>query len=219
MQSAVADKILAPLAGIPVFLHSIHTFLQSGIIDQFTIVYRDDKQKADLEAALQTIDLAGKTVLWVAGGKERQDSVINALKLQTDQCAIVYIHDCARPLIHTQALLELQAAVLEDHAATLAHPVTDTIKRVPRDGKVKRVNLEDLERARLWAMETPQAFTYSKIKQAYQQVQDKSLNITDDSAAATLTGLAVTLVTNSKPNPKITTAADLIYAEWLVQKA
>ena len=53
MQGAVADKTLAPLNGLPVLCHSIRAFLTSGGIGRFTIVYRDDAQKAELEDALR----------------------------------------------------------------------------------------------------------------------------------------------------------------------
>jgi 2-C-methyl-D-erythritol 4-phosphate cytidylyltransferase len=218
MQGRVADKILAPLNGLPVIGHSIQAFLRSGIVDRFTIVYRDQAQQAALQETLSALELAGTAVNWVRGGGERQDSVYNALQVQAADCAYVYIHDCARPLVAVAALRALQTATLRDQAAVLAHPVTDTIKRIASADQLEQTELEDLERARLWAMETPQAFAYAKILQAYTHVRAAGLTITDDTAAAATIGLHTTLVPNQTPNPKITTPDDIHYAEWRLQQ-
>ena len=217
MQGTVTDKTLAPLNGLPVLCHSIRAFLASGCIDRFTIVYRDAAQKAGLEDALRQIDLQGTPLDWALGGDERQDSVYNALRIQPEFCTHVFIHDSARPLISTDSIQALHTAVLRDHAAVLAHPVTDTIKRIPTAEQLTQTELEDLDRSRLWAMETPQAFALPDILKAYQHVHDFGLRITDDTAAAATIGLNTTIVPNHAPNLKITTPEDLSYAAWLLQ--
>ena len=108
--------------------------------------------------------------------------------------------------------------MLRDRAAVLAHPVADTIKRIPTAGQLIQIPLEDLDRSRLWAMETPQAFALPDILKAYQHVHDSGLRVTDDSAAAATIGLHTTLVPNHAANLKITTPADLSYAAWLLQQ-
>ena len=218
MQSTVADKTLAPLNGLPVLCHSIRAFLASGCIDRFTIVYRDAAQKAELEDALRQIDLQGTPLDWALGGDERQDSVYNALRIQAKACTHVFIHDSARPLVSAKLIQALHTAVLRDRAAVLAHPVADTIKRIPTTGQLIQIPLEDLDRSRLWAMETPQAFALPDILKAYQHVHDSSLRVTDDSAAVATIGLHTTLVPNHAANLKITTPADLSYAAWLLQQ-
>ena len=217
MQGTVTDKTLAPLNGLPVICHSIRAFLASGCIDRFTIVYRDAAQKAELEDALRQIDLQGTPLDWALGGDERQDSVYNALRIQPEFCTHVFIHDSARPLVSTDSIQALHTAVLRDHAAVLAHPVTDTIKRIATAEQLTQTELEDLDRSRLWAMETPQAFALPDILKAYQHVHDFGLRITDDTAAAATIGLNTTIVPNHAPNLKITTPEDLSYAAWLLQ--
>lgn len=218
MQGCVEDKILAPLGGAPVFLYSIRAFLRSGCINRFTVVYRDEPQKEQLQASMDPSELGGIPIDWVAGGSERQHSVENALAAQSDDCRYVFIHDCARPLISAQSIQSLDQAVRRDGAATLAHPVIDTIKRIPEPGQFQSVPLEDLDRDRLWAMETPQAFDYAKIRAAYAQVRKQQLRVTDDCAAAAMIGLHATLVHNPDPNPKLTTPADINYIEHLLNE-
>jgi 2-C-methyl-D-erythritol 4-phosphate cytidylyltransferase len=219
MQGQVADKVLASLNGQPAFCYSLQAFVDSGVIDEYVIVYRDEAQQAQLTTIIQQYELQHLKINGVAGGNERQDSVIHALNVVSDQCEYVFIHDCARPCITGQAINALHNAVITDKAASLAHPVVDTIKRIPAASKLQSIELEDLDRSRLWAMETPQAFHFSSILKAYQKVCQEKLRITDDTAAAQVIGLNTTLVPNRAPNPKLTTPADLAYIESLLKEA
>ena len=214
MGSAVPDKILAHLNGKPVIAYAFEAFIASGLIDQFCIVYRDASQRAEIENSLQAFK---QTIEFVQGGKTRQESVLNALQTLPAECTQVFIHDAARPLITAGAIKNLHAALETNPAAVLAHPVKDTIKRVPESGTLQATQLEDLDRSRLWAMETPQAFAFQKILEAYTTAKQVGMQLTDDAAAASHAGMPVTLVSNPDPNPKITRAEDFSYLESLLQ--
>lgn len=213
MQGKVEDKILAQIQGQPVFTYSLRAFAQCEAITYIGIVYRDAAQRTQLEALVEPV---GTEIIWIEGGKERQDSVRNGLLALPAESSHTLIHDCARPLISEALVRQLIDTTRSDGAACLAHPATDTIKRIPAPDTLERTTLEDLQRERLWAMETPQAFRHSDILKAYQHVQAEGLNITDDCAAAASIGIPTTLIHNQKPNPKITTSADLAYIEWLL---
>jgi 2-C-methyl-D-erythritol 4-phosphate cytidylyltransferase len=215
MLGSVADKVLAPLAGEPAICHSVRAFIESGICDQLTLVYRDEAQRHQLQDALASIQF---NYTWTLGGAERQESVYNGLLAQSADCNYIFIHDCARPLVSVESLRALYESVKEHSAAVLAHPVKDTIKRVAANHRMAPCELEDLDRARLWAMETPQAFAYNKILEAYKAVAAQQLQVTDDAAAAACIGLNCSIVANPQPNPKITTAADLSYINWLMEQ-
>jgi 2-C-methyl-D-erythritol 4-phosphate cytidylyltransferase len=218
MQDTVQDKILEPLNGLPVLCHSVLAFLASNCIDRITIVYRNELQKTKLLAALSDIDLQNTPIDWTLGGAERQDSVYNALHILPPSCTHVLIHDSARPLVSIKSIQALHRAVIRDRAAVLAHPVVDTIKRIADAKQLNQTELEDLERSRLWAMETPQAFALPEILKAYKHVRSNKLHITDDTAAAASIGLKTTLVPNDTPNIKMTTPEDLSYAAWLLHQ-
>jgi 2-C-methyl-D-erythritol 4-phosphate cytidylyltransferase len=207
MQGAVADKILAPLAGRPVFAHSVAAFLESNVADYYVIVVRDQAQSIALSAYAPT------PAQFVIGGKERQDSVQNALAVLPADIAYVFIHDCARPLVRVEQLVGLHKVVRKEDAVVLAHRVTDTIKKHSDTG-----HLKGLDRERLWAMETPQVFARELIVEAYAKVAKKKLRITDDAAAVELLAHPVALLDNTHPNPKITTPADLAFVEYLLSK-
>jgi 2-C-methyl-D-erythritol 4-phosphate cytidylyltransferase len=206
MKDTVTDKVLAPLAGRPVFAHTAAAFIQSGVVDLYVVVYRDQRQMMELSAYAPT-----PSVL-VRGGKERQDSVANALDALPPDIAHVFIHDCARPLIRPEQLVALHKIVRREQAVVLAHRMTDTIKQHRDDAR-----LRTLDRARLWAMETPQVFSRDLIVRAYARVAQRKLRITDDAQAVEQLGHPVALLENAHPNPKLTTPVDLAYVEFLLQ--
>jgi len=205
MQGAVADKVLAPLGGRPLFLHSAAAFAESGVADFYVVVYRDQRQMLELSAYAPT------PAVFVKGGRERQDSVVNALAALPPDIAHVFIHDCARPFIRAEQLVGLHKIVRREHAVVLAHRVTDTIKEHHDSG-----HLRSLARSRLWAMETPQVFARDLIDRAYARVQARGLRITDDAAAVEGLKHPVALLENPYPNPKLTTPADLPWFEFLL---
>jgi len=130
----------------------------------------------------------------------------------------VFIHDCARPLIRPDSLKTLEQLARQDNAASLAHPVTDTIKHVSCDNADKHAcTLKDIDRQHLWAMETPQVFKLELILDAYRHLRDKNIRVTDDTAALSEIQKKVTLLDPEYPNVKLTTLEDLPYIEFLLR--
>lgn len=205
MNGTVEDKILAPLGGRPLFLHSASAFVESGVADFFVIVYRDQKQMLELSAYAPT------PALFVPGGAERQDSVIAALAALPPDIGKVFIHDCARPFVRVEQLIALHKIVLREDAVVLAHRVTDTIKEHREDG-----HLKTLPREKLWATETPQVFARDLIVSAYERVTKRKLRVTDDAAAVELLKHPVAILENPHPNPKLTAPADIAWFEYLM---
>ena len=208
MAGAVADKVLAPLAGRPVFAHAAGAFVTSGVADLYVVVYRDGAQMRQLSAWTPT------PALLVQGGAERQESVMNALAALPGDIERVFIHDCARPLVRPEQLLALHRRSARTPALVLAHRVTDTIKEL-KPGR----RLRTLDRSRLWAMETPQVFARRLITRAYARVALRGATATDDAAAVELLGHAVALEENPHPNPKLTTPSDFAYVEYLLARS
>ena len=215
MRGAVADKILAPLAGRPVFAHTAAAFAASGVADFYIVVCRDARQSLELSCYAPT------PALFVRGGRARQDSVANALAGLPDDIDYVFIHDCARPLIRPEQLVALLRAVRRQGAVVLAHRVIDTIKQVPaaRAGAAGRRSAITLDRGRLWAMETPQVFARALIVRAYARVQRLGRRITDDAQAVEQLGQPVAFLENPHPNPKLTAPDDLARLEFWCARA
>jgi 2-C-methyl-D-erythritol 4-phosphate cytidylyltransferase len=205
MAGSVPDKVLAPLAGRPVFAYSAAAFAASGVADFYVVVYRDRSQMTALSAFAPT-----PSVL-VRGGKERQDSVAAALAALPENIDYVFIHDCARPLIRPEQLVALHKIVRRTQAVVLAHRVTDTVKKKRANGRLRTV-----DRSRLWAMETPQVFSKKLIERAYARVAKRRLHVTDDAAAVEVLGRPVALLENMHPNLKLTSPMDLAHLEFLL---
>lgn len=207
MEGAVPDKVLAPLGNRPLFAHSAAAFMASAVVDFYVIVCRDQRQMTELSAYAPTPST------FVRGGKERQDSVLNALEVLPPDIEYVFIHDCARPFVEADQLVGLLKVVRKEDAVVLAHRVSDTIKLHADSG-----HLTSLDRSQLWAMETPQVFSRDLISKAYARVAEKGLAITDDASAVELLKHPVALLENTRPNPKLTTPSDLEWFEYLHHK-
>jgi 2-C-methyl-D-erythritol 4-phosphate cytidylyltransferase len=207
MQGAVEDKVLAPLAGRPVFAYSGASFLESGVADLYVVVYRDLRQMLALSAAAPTPSML------IHGGRTRQDSVMHALAALPGDIAYVFVHDCARPFVRPEQLVALHEAVRRKNAVVLAHRVAETIKESTGKGSG---GLRTLDRSRLWAMETPQVFARDLIVRAYARVAARGLHVTDDAAAVECLGHSIAVIENIHPNPKLTTPSDMAYMEFLM---
>ena len=157
----------------------------------------------------------------VVGGAERQDSVHNGLMKIDSGADAVIIHDSARPLVET-ALVKRLIEELDGFDGVIAGvPVKDTIKhvRTPRvnEGGQESVIMvqQTLNRAALWASQTPQVFQHSKIREAYQRAVSDNYYATDDAALLEHYGGKIKVVMGSYRNLKITTPEDIIIAEAL----
>ncbi len=219
MRGTVEDKVLAPLAGRPAIFYSIRAFVESKAVTQLVFVCRDESQHALIWDCIRLAGAENFEVRFTLGGAERQDSVLNGLNALSAQTRCVFIHDCARPYLQEESVRQLLEAVRLDGAAVLAHRVTDTIKQLSEPVEPpRRCQLRDLNRATLWGMETPQAFEWVLIREAYLRVKREGLRVTDDAAAAAVCGHPVTLVENTRPNPKLTVPDDFAYLEFLFSR-
>jgi len=102
----------------------------------------------------------------------------------------------------------------ETGAAVAAQPVTDTIKE-SADGRLIR---QTVDRSKLWAVQTPQAFRAEVIRRAIATARSRKMILTDDSAACELIGQPVRLVSSIAPNPKVTVPGDLVFVEALLKQ-
>ena len=209
---ANADKLFLEVAGRPVVAHTWQRFNDVQCIDEIVLVVRDGMQSAFAELAVQ-FNLQ-KAHRFVTGGAERQDSVWNGLESLSSCVELVAIQDAARPCTSESLISATLEAACETGAAVAAQPVTDTIKE-SADG---RTILRNVERSRLWSVQTPQTFRVDVIRRALAEVRRRGLSVTDDTAACELIGQPVRLVGGVEPNPKVTVPGDLAYIETLLRQ-
>ena len=144
-------------------------------------------------------------------GKERQQSVASGLAAVDPGCAIVAVHDAARPLVRPAHVVACIEAARASGAAILATPVPDTVKRV-RDDRI----VGTLDRSDLWLAQTPQAFRVDVLRRAHAAAAEGAA--TDDAALVERLGLPVAIVAGDPSNRKITTPDDLVWAEALLAR-
>lgn len=151
----------------------------------------------------------------VAGGDERNQSVLNALRQLRGRAAPldwVLVHDAVRPCVALEDIQRLMARLAGDPiGGLLAAPVRETVKRV-RDGVVEST----LDRSQLWLAATPQMFRYAVLLQALEQAQARGLAVTDEAAAVEAMGHPVRVVAGRADNIKITTPEDLVLVDFLL---
>lgn len=205
------DKLFLEVQGKPVIAHTWRKFDQALSINEVILVVRDGMQSAFDELASQ--EYFQKPFRFVVGGRERQDSVWNGLEALSPRSEIVAIHDGARPCTHSAVIEATIKAARETGAAVAAQAVTDTIKE-SGDGKwIERT----VDRSRLWAVQTPQAFHVDVIRRALGEVRNRGMAVTDDTTACEMIGQKVELVVMAYPNPKVTRPEDLPIIEALLR--
>lgn len=206
------DKLWTPLAGRVTLARTIDVFEASPIIDNIILVL--NAERIDDATTLCQQEGWRKIAAIVAGGILRQDSVrtgLDTLANIAPQTQWVMIHDGARPLV-TPAILEAGLQTAKScHAAIAAVPVKDTIKQA-QQGWIHST----LDRSQLWAIQTPQVFSFPLIHRAYHD-QPLQQEFTDDAALLEHLGHRVAIFPGSYRNIKITTQEDLVIAEALIK--
>lgn len=170
-------------------------------------------------------DLAKNTdsVFTAPGGKERADSVLNALEYMLETLKVapetwVLVHDAARPCLSRVDLDRLLAVrdIHESAGALLAVPVRDTMKRAQMDSP--HVSHTE-ERNGLWHALTPQMAQLGVLREALAHALKKGVNITDEASALEYAGLHPMLIEGDARNIKITRPADLALAEFFLKES
>jgi 2-C-methyl-D-erythritol 4-phosphate cytidylyltransferase len=204
------NKQFIQLRDIPVIVHTLRVFEQDSWCEEIILVV--NKDEVDQFKKILASYHIQKVRSLVVGGAERQHSVYNGLQALKDT-GIVLIHDGARPFVTTESIHRLVKVAHEEEAAVLGVRVKDTIKRV-QDGYI----VDTIERSSLWAIQTPQAFLVSLIKEAHEHAQKQSFLGTDDASLVEQMGKRITVVEGDYDNIKLTTPEDLWYAEAILQK-
>jgi len=215
MQSDVPKQYLL-LNGRPVIEHTINTLLKNVNISGLVIAL----QSGDTYFSDISIN-SDKPVIRMQGGKERADSVLNALNVlfqseQFGESDWVMVHDAVRPCLRQQDIDKLVIEVADDsNGGLLALPVRDTMKR-QKPGNIAIVE-KTVERENLWHALTPQYFPALQLKNVLEKALKDGLVITDESSAMELAGFSPRLVQGHEDNIKITRPDDLALASLYLQ--
>lgn len=205
------NKAFAELRGAPLIVHCLAMLARTELVSEAIVVLApaEVEEGAALLARFAPSYFATLPFKVVAGGKERQDSVANALAAVPADAAYIAVHDGARPFAGRAVFERTLAAAKEQGAAIAAVPVKNTIKVVDAKGVV----VDTPVRSTLVAVQTPQVFRASLLKEAYAHLVAHPAAVTDDASVVELLGHRVVVAEGRYENIKITTPEDLVLAE------
>lgn len=192
----------------PVLYYSLKAFEESAV-DEIVLVVGDKEKDYCRQEIVEKYGLK-KVKAIVTGGKERYHSVFEGLKA-IETADYVLIHDGARPFVDNEIISRTMLAVKKYKSCVVGMPVKDTIRIADEEQYAK----ETPQRKYVWMVQTPQAFSYSLIYDAYEKMlQNENTAITDDAMVLeSMTSHRVRLIEGSYRNIKITTPEDLLIAE------
>ena len=192
--------------GKPLFIFPLEIAEKSSLIDEIIIVTNENN--IDLVEKQCNKYNIKKVKKILAGGKERQDSIYNALK-EDEGSTYILVQDGVRPFMKEKYIEMTCAALDRDKSlagAVIGVPVKDTIKVVGLDGEI----LATPNRAGLVAVHTPQTFRGDILKKAYKKAEAEKFLGTDASSLVERIGEKVKIITGDYDNIKITTLEDLL---------
>ena len=211
MGASSAKQFLA-LGGKPIFLHTLERVHSCPEVDRIVLV-APREHASQMEESVRSGHLAKTSV--AIGGDQRQDSVWSGLQLlKSDEIDIVVVHDAVRPFISHELIREVVATALNHGAAIAAVRPKDTVKSSSDD----RVVLTTLKRDRLWIVQTPQAFRFDLLFQAYEKAFADGFYGTDDASLVERMGIDVKIVPGNYDNIKITTTEDLEFGNLIARR-
>ena len=203
------SKVLLPLGGEPVLLHTLRAFDAAPCIEGMAVAVREE----DLPAVEALAKKISKPIRLSPGGKTRQGSVAAAVRLCRDADYLA-IHDGARPFVTPERIEAVCADAVRWGAAALAVPVKDTVKIADGAGYIAGTP----ERSTLRNVQTPQVFRAEEYFAALARAEAAGADYTDDCQLFESAGMRVFLTPGDHRNIKLTTPLDLHLAEVILER-
>lgn len=192
--------------GKPIFIKTLEVIEKNQRVKGIVVV--TNKEYISEVKKMCEIFKINKVIDVVSGGKERQDSIYNALE-QIPKDSIIGVQDGVRPFIQNKYIEDSYTKLITEtnlDGVVVGVPVKDTIKVVNSKGKV----IETPKRDYLFAAQTPQVFRGEILHRSYEQAKKQGFLGTDDSSLVEKIGGSVGIILGSYENIKITTPEDLL---------
>src|SRR6185437_181362 len=204
--------------GMPLVIFTLRRLAACPEITDFFIATRADGLTAlEDKAAKAGI---GRPVRVIHGGDTRQQSVANALAQVDPSTEIVVVHDAVRPFIAAEQVRRVISEARTRGAAILGIPAIDTVKEVKRASLPEDVALVSatVPRERIVLAQTPQAFSYPLLRDAFRKAQQDGITASDEAAIVERFGHDVFVVLGSQRNFKITRPEDLELVRFYLER-
>jgi 2-C-methyl-D-erythritol 4-phosphate cytidylyltransferase len=213
-------KQYQPIGGVPMVLRALQPFTTHPEVAQVVLVLTPEDAAnppeflSALSASLSSAASSSALTI-VPGGTHRGDSVRAGLSALRKECAVVLVHDGARPFVDRTVIEAVIAFARGGEGAVPAVPLSDTLKEATAADStlIRRTR----PRARLWRAQTPQGFPRAVLEEAHARAARDGHRATDDAALVEAMGVPVRLVPDSCRNLKVTTPEDLALAELLAE--
>jgi len=210
---AAVPKQFLDLCGIPILARTIEIFDKSPEIADIILAIPDGYEQYVRENILGPRNF-GKCRSVVTGGRDRMASVYAGIRAASGDTEILIVHDGVRPFTSGREISRVIAGAGRYGACAPAVRLKETLKYCP-DGDFAEAT-PDRDEFRL--IQTPQAFRFEIIKEAYEYAVGNGLYASDDASVAEMIGVKTYLVDGNYDNIKITTVEDTIFAEAMVKK-
>jgi 2-C-methyl-D-erythritol 4-phosphate cytidylyltransferase len=215
---ADTPKQFLELDSMPLVIFALRRLAACAAITDFFLATRAD----DIVSLQDKVAKAclGRPARVVHGGDTRQQSVANALAQVDPATEIVLVHDAVRPFVTAAQLDRVIAEAQKRGAVILGIPAIDTVKEVKRASLPEDVALitSTIPRERVVLAQTPQAFSYVLLRDAFRRAQSDGIVASDESALVERFGHEVFVVLGSERNLKITRPADMDLARFYLEQ-
>jgi 2-C-methyl-D-erythritol 4-phosphate cytidylyltransferase len=208
MGSGTPKQFLA-LEGAPIFIHTLRKFTASDAVDEILVALRPEEMlRAQAEIDRWSFPRPPRLT---AGGVTRQATVGLALEQAPPTTEIVIVHDAVRPFVEPEMIRRIVDAARKHGAAIFAIPTVDTVKQVEH-----QLITGTIPRERIALAQTPQAFRYELIREAFEKARSEGYHGTDESSLVEHLGEKVAVLMGSDRNIKITKPSDLPLARLYI---
>jgi 2-C-methyl-D-erythritol 4-phosphate cytidylyltransferase len=211
-------KQFLELDGVPLIIFTLRRLASCPAITDFLISTRaEDVMSLQDKVAKAAL---GRPAKVIHGGDTRQQSVANALAQVDPSTELVLVHDAVRPFVTREQIERLIAEARARGAAILGLPAIDTIKEVKRASLPEDVALisATIPRERIVMAQTPQAFSYTLLRDAFRKAQQDDMTASDEAALVERFGHDVFVVQGSERNIKITRPSDMDLARFYLEQ-
>jgi 2-C-methyl-D-erythritol 4-phosphate cytidylyltransferase len=215
---ADVPKQFLELDGLPLVVFTLRRIAACAAVTDFFISTRAD-DIVSLQATIAKAAL-GRPARVVHGGDTRQQSVANALAQIDPSTEIVLVHDAVRPFVTADQVNRVIAEARTRGAAILGIPAIDTVKEVKRTSLPEDMALitSTIPRERIVLAQTPQAFQYALLRDAFKKAQQDGIVGSDESSIVERAGHDVFVVLGSQRNLKITRPGDMELAQFYLSQ-
>lgn len=209
MRSSGMPKQFLSVFGKPIIIYTLEKFERCEDIDSVVVACN----AAWIDYLSDLVHRYGlrKVQAIIAGGRDRQESVLNGIRSLTERGAaendVVVIHDGVRPLVQESILSENVRVANKYGSAMTVHPVIESI--VITDGDTAGFG-DFKKRDDTYSLTAPQSFRLGTLVDIYERIkgQETPIPLLDSALVYTYLGNDVHIIRENNQNIKITTPED-----------